>query len=281
MRYSMSQVPNLTMNDGHRIPQLGFGIWQVPNDIAAEAVENALRVGYRLIDGAYLYMNEEGLGEGLRASGVPREDVFVTTKVWNNEHGRDKARASVERSLKTIGVDQLDLVLIHWPVPDQDLFVETWEAFIKMREEGLMRSIGVSNFNADHLDRIIEASGVVPALNQIEVNPELQQPRMRAANASSGVVTQAWTPLGNARSFAAKPITEAAARTGKSPAQVILRWHIQLGHAVISRSVKPARQVENLDIFDFELTDAEMAAIATLDVGERTGPDPSVFKFMS
>lgn len=276
----MSEMPRLPFSDGNSIPQLGFGIWQVPQEIAADAVESALLTGYRLIDGAYLYMNEAGLGEGLRRSGVPREDVFITTKVWNNEQGRDKARASVERSLRTIGIDQLDLVLIHWPVPSQDLYAETWRAFIEMRDEGLVRSIGVSNFNADHLDRLIAETGEAPVLNQIELNPKLQQPEMRAANARLGIVTQAWTPLGNKRSFEAEPIARAAARTGKSPAQVILRWHIQLGNAVIPRSVNPQRQAENLDVFDFDLTDEEMAAIGTLDVGLRTGPDPSVFKMM-
>lgn len=276
----MTDTPRIPLHDGNSIPQLGFGIWQVPQEIAGEAVRSALDTGYRMIDGAYLYMNEAGLGEGLRASGVARDDVFITTKVWNNEQGRTKARASVERSLKTIGVDQLDLVLIHWPVPSQDLYLETWRAFIEMRDEGLMRSIGVSNFNADHLERIIGETGEVPVINQIELNPELQQPEMRAVHAKHGIVTQAWTPLGNGRSFEAAPITEAAARTGKSPAQVILRWHIQLGNAVIPRSVKAARQAENLDVFDFSLTNEEMTAIATLDVGLRTGPDPSVFKML-
>ncbi len=277
----MTDIPTLTMADGHSIPQFGFGLWQVAEDEAADAVAGALALGYPLIDGAYLYLNEAGLGEGLRRSGVARDEVFITTKVWNNEQGRDKARASVMRSLETIGVDRLDLVLIHWPVPDQDLYLETWEAFIEMRDEGLMRSIGVSNFNADHLDRIIDATGVVPVLNQIELNPELQQPRMRRVNAARGIVTQAWTPLGNGRSFEKAPLAEAAKRHGKSPAQVVLRWQLQLGNAVISRSVNPGRQAENIDVFDFELSDDEMAAIATLDVGLRTGPDPSVFKFMS
>ncbi|NNF24338.1 MAG: aldo/keto reductase [Rhodobacteraceae bacterium] len=276
----MTDIPRLAFHDGHSIPQLGFGIWQVPSDIATDVVQSALETGYRLIDGAYLYNNEEGLGEGLRRSGVPREEVFITTKVWNNEQGRDKARASVERSLKSIGVDQLDLVLIHWPVPAQDLYVETWKAFIEMRDEGLMRSIGVSNFNADHLERIIMEAGEVPVLNQIELNPELQQPDMRAANAKHGIVTQSWTPLGNGRSFEAKPILAAAARTGKSPAQVILRWHLQLGNAVIPRSTKRTRQAENIDVFGFNLTADEMDGIAGLDVGLRTGPDPSVFKMM-
>ena len=275
-----TDIPNVTFHDGHTMPQLGFGIWQVDPKIAAEVVESALRTGYRLIDGAYLYLNEEGLGAGLRASGVPRDEVFITTKVWNYDHGAAKARASVERSLKTIGVEQLDLVLIHWPVPDQDLYVETWEEFIKMRDEGLMRSIGTSNFNADHIDRIIEATGEVPVLNQIELNPELQQPKMRAYNTSKGIVTQAWTPLGNGRSFESEVIAGIARRTGKSPAQVVIRWHLQLGNAVIPRSIKPERQAENMDVFDFELTDDDMAAIATLDIGLRTGPDPSVFKIM-
>lgn len=276
----MTDIPRIPLNDGTSIPQLGFGIWQVPQGIAGETVRHALDIGYRMIDGAFIYGNEVGFGEGLRSSSVPREDVFITTKVWNNEHGRTKARASVERSLKAIGVDQLDLVLIHWPVPSQDLYLETWQAFIEMRNEGLMRSIGVSNFNADHLERIIGETGEVPVLNQIEVNPELQQPEMQAVHAAHGIVTQAWTPLGNGRSFDAEPILKAAKRAGKSPAQVILRWHIQEGRAVIPRSVNPGRQTQNLDVFDFNLTDAEMSAIATRDVGLRTGPDPSVFKML-
>lgn len=274
--YQVVKTPHLRFHDGNSIPQLGFGIWQVPADETAAAVCSALEQGYRMIDGAYIYMNEAGLGEGLRRSGVARDDVFITTKVWNDEQGRDKARASVERSLEAIGVDQLDLVLIHWPVPRQDLYVETWEAFIEMRDKGLMRSIGVSNFNPDHLERIIAETGEVPVLNQIELNPELQQPNLRAVNARHGIVTQAWTPLGNGRSFGADPIAAAAARTGKSPAQIIIRWHIQLGNAVIPRSVNPNRQMENIDVFDFELTAGEMEAIGSLDAGMRTGSDPAI-----
>ena len=276
----MSKMNSIPLHDGHSIPQLGFGIWQIPQDKTAAAIESAIGAGYRLIDGAFIYGNEAGQGEGLKSSGVPRDEIFVTTKVWNNSQGRDKARASVERSLNSIGVDQLDLVLIHWPVPSQDLYVETWKALIEMRTEGLVRSVGVSNFNADHLARIIEETGEAPVLNQIEINPQLQQPELRAACEAYGIVAQAWTPLGNGRSFEAKPIQAAAQRTGKSPAQITLRWHIQLGHAVIARSVNPARQAENLDVFDFALTEDEMKAIATLDVGLRTGPDPSVFKLM-
>lgn len=276
----MTDIPRLTFHDGRSMPQLGFGIWEVPPEITAGVVERALLTGYRLIDGAYLYHNEAGMGEGLRRSGIAREEVFLTTKVWNDDHGRARTRASVERSLGTIGVDQMDLVLIHWPVPSQDLYVETWQALIELRDEGLTRSVGVSNFNADHLERIIATTGEAPVVNQIELNLELQQPEMRAVNAAHGIVTQAWTPLGNGRSFDAGPVTAAARRTGRSPAQVIIRWHLQMGHAVIPRSINPERQAQNLDVFDFALTEAEMAAIATLDVGLRTGPDPSVFKVM-
>jgi 2,5-diketo-D-gluconate reductase A len=276
----MTGSTNIAFHDGHSIPQLGFGIWQIPQNETAAAVESALKTGYRLIDGAFIYGNEAGLGEGLRNSDVARNDVFVTTKVWNNSQGREKARASVERSLNSIGVDQLDLVLIHWPVPSQNLYIETWKALIEMRNEGLMRSIGVSNFNADHLTRIIGETGEAPVLNQIEINPQLQQPELRAFCAGHKIVPQAWTPLGNGKSFEADPIKAAAARTGKSPAQIVLRWHIQLGHAAIARSVNPDRQAENLDVFDFSLTDDEMKAIAGLDVGLRNGPDPSVFKMM-
>lgn len=274
----MTDQKNIAFHDGHAIPQLGFGIWQIPQDETAAAVASAIKTGYRLIDGAFIYGNEAGLGEGLRSSGVAREKIFVTTKIWNRDQGRDKARVSVERSLKSIGVDQLDLVLIHWPVPSQDLYVETWKAMIEMRNEGLMRSIGVSNFNADHLARLIGETGETPVLNQIEINPLLQQPDLRAVCDSHKIVAQAWTPLGNGRSFEAEPIKAAAARTGKSPAQIILRWHMQLGHAAIARSVNPGRQAENLDVFNFTLTDDEMKAIEGLDVGLRNGPDPSVFK---
>jgi 2,5-diketo-D-gluconate reductase A len=276
----MSDIDAIRFRDGNSMPRIGFGIWQIPPDETADVVRMAIDTGYRLIDGAYIYGNEAGLGEGLRRSGRPREEIFVTSKVWNHEHGKEKSRAAVERSLKTIGVNQLDLALIHWPVPSQNLYVETWKSLIQMRNDGLVRSIGVSNFNSDHLDRIISETGEIPVLNQIEVNPALQQPDLRAKNASHQIITQAWTPLGNAVAFDAEPIMSAAARTGKSPAQVILRWLLQLGLAVITRSVRPNRQAQNLDLFDFTLTDNEMTEISTLDTGLRTGPDPSVFKLM-
>lgn len=276
----MNTIPNLTMADGRKLPQIGFGLWQIQAGGEADVVRHALQAGYPLLDGAYRYMNEKAMGEGLRASGVPREEVFITTKIWNNEQGKAAARRSVERSLRHIGVEQLDLCLIHWPVPTQDLYVETWAELIAMRDEGLTASIGVSNFNEDHLDRLIAETGEAPVVNQIEIHPQLQQPEMRAINAQRGIVTQAWTPLGNGISFNAPPVVDVAKRTGKSPAQVILRWHLQLGHAFLPRSSNPERQAQNLDIFDFELTEAEMQAMTTLDVGLRTGPDPSVFKMM-
>lgn len=267
----------LRLNDGHMIPQLGLGIWQVPEATTAATVAAALRMGYRLIDGAAIYGNEAGLGEGLRDSGVPRDEVFVTTKVWNDDQGHDATLRAVEASLKRLGMDRVDLCLIHWPVPARNLFVDTWRALIRLKEDGRVRSIGVSNFMGDHLERIIGETGTLPVVNQIELNPRLQQADLRDLHDRLGVVTQSWTPLGQGRSFAAGPVREAAARTGKSPAQVILRWHVQIGAAVIPRSTRMAGLAENLDIFDFTLTAEEMAAFSTLDEGRRGGPDPMVF----
>lgn len=268
---------DLPMNDGRSIPQLGFGLWQVPADQTARVVREGLAAGYRLIDGAAIYGNEEGLGEGLRSTDVPRGQIFVTTKVWNDRHGRDAARRAADESLKRIGTDYLDCLLIHWPCPDQDRYVETWQALIELRDEGRVRSIGVSNFMAPHLERIIGETGVTPVLNQIELHPRLTQVELRALHARLGIVTQSWTPLGQGRAFAAPAVQAAAARTGKTPAQVILRWHVQLGCSVIPRSTRAEGLAENLLLQDFELTGGEMEAIALLDAGERTGPDPLLF----
>lgn len=274
----MTDIPLIDLKDGNKIPQIGFGIWKVPQDNAADVVANAIRTGYRLIDGAFIYGNEQGLGEGVRRAEIPREDIFITTKIWNADQGMDKARTAVDRSLKTIGIDQLDMMLIHWPVPSEDLYVETWKAMIEMKKEGKIRSIGVSNFNADHLERLIGETGEPPVVNQIEVNPTLQQPDMRLANAQYGIVTEAWTPLGQGKSFEADPIRTIAEHLGKTPAQIVLRWHIQLGNVVIPRSENPERQKQNMQVFDFTLSDEEMASITSLDIGLRCGPDPSVFK---
>jgi len=275
----MTDIPHLTLNDGHTIPQLGTGVWQIPDAETGAVVASAIEKGFRLIDAAFIYGNEAGVGEGLRRAGQPRAALFITTKIWNADQGRDKARASVARSLETMGLDYLDLVLIHWPCPTKDMYVETWEAMIEMRAEGLMRSIGVSNFNADHLDRVIAETGVTPALNQIEVNPKMANTALRAANAARGVLTQGWTPLGESKNFDFPQIADIARRVGKSPAQVVLRWHMQLGHSTVPRAANPEHQAENLDIFDFELTDADMAAIATLDWNARCGPDPLFFEW--
>jgi 2,5-diketo-D-gluconate reductase A len=267
----------LRLNDGHSIPQLGLGIWQVPEGITAQTVASALQLGYRLVDGAAIYGNEEGQGAGVRDSGIPRDEVFVTTKVWNSDQGYDSTLRAVDASLKRLGMDRVDLCLIHWPTPSRDRYLDTWRALIRARDEGKVRSIGVSNFMAPHLERLVGETGVVPVLNQIELNPRLQQAELRALHDRMGIVTQSWTPLGQGASFTAAPVQVAARRTGKSPAQVIIRWHVQLGLSVIPHSTRKDGLAENLDVFDFTLTPEEMAAIATLDAGVRCGPDPMTF----
>jgi len=267
----------LRLNDGHLIPQLGLGIWQVPAETTATTVATALGLGYRLVDGAAIYGNEMGQGAGIRQSGLPRDEVFVTTKVWNDDQGHDATLRAVEASLTRLGMDRVDLCLIHWPCPAQDRYIDTWRALVRLRDEGRTRSIGVSNFMPAHLERLVDETGVIPVLNQIELNLRLQQADLRALHDRMGIVTQSWTPLGQGHSFTAAPVQAAAARTGKSPAQVILRWHVQLGASVIPRSTREAGQAENLNVFDFILTDAEMAAMATLDEGQRCGPDPMTF----
>ncbi len=269
--------PDLTLNSGHRMPQVGFGLWQVPRVETARVVADALQLGYRLIDGAAIYGNEAGLGEGLRRSGLPRAQVFVTTKVWNDRQGYDSTLRAVEESLDRIGIDALDLCLIHWPVPAKALQADTWRALIRLRDEGRVRSIGVSNFRAEDLDLIIAETGITPAVNQIELHPRLQQTALRARHERLGIVTQSWTPLGRSKSFDDPAVAAMAARLSRSPAQVILRWHLQLGCSVIPRSVRKERLAENLDLFGFSLTPEDMAAMARLDKGERTGPDPATF----
>lgn len=273
----MHTDPVLTLNDGNRMPQLGFGLWQVPADQTARVVAEGLDAGYRLIDGAAIYGNEQGQGAGVRSSDIPRDQLFVTTKVWNSEQGFDRTLRAAESSLERLGLPSVDLLLIHWPCADKGLFVDTWRALIRLREEGKTRSIGVSNFMPDDLARIIGETGVVPVLNQIELNPRLQQAGLRELHARHAIITQSWTPLGQGRSFEAAPVQAVARRTGKSPAQVILRWHLQLGCSVIPRSTRRAGLLENRALFDFALTDDEMAAFATLETGERCGPDPRRF----
>lgn len=271
--------PMMTLNDGRTMPQLGTGIWQIEDAKTPEVVAEALRVGYRLIDGAAAYKNEAGMGRGIRNSDVVRDQIFVTSKLWNDAQGHDAALRAFDATMERSGLDYLDLYLIHWPLPAMDAYVDSWKALIRLRDEGRVRSIGVANFHEPHLRRLIDETGVAPALNQIELHPSLTQERMRAVNKQLGIVTQSWTPLGRGDSFDAPAIRDAAARTGRTVAQVILRWHIQHGLSVIPKSEKPERLAENFDVLDFTLTPEEMSAIDALDRGHRTGPDPDTFDY--
>lgn len=268
--------PMLTLNDGNRMPVLGAGIWQVPDAETPRAVRDALEVGYRLIDGAAAYQNETGLGEGIRNAGLAREDIFVTSKLWNAHHGYDNALKGFEGSMARLGLDYLDLYLIHWPLPDHDQYVETWKALIRLRDEGRIRSIGVANFHEEHLRRLVGETGVAPALNQIELHPTLAQSHMRAVNAGLQIVTQSWTPLGRG-DFDLPEVRQIADRHGRSPAQIVLRWHMQHGLSVIPKSSRKDRLAENFDILTFTLDDADMAALDGLDRNHRTGPHPDRF----
>lgn len=273
----MPMIPNLKFHDGREMPQFGLGIWQVPADTTAEVVKDALDLGYRMIDGAAAYRNEEGLGTGIRQSGLDRDELFVTTKVWNHGKGYDETRQSVAESLSRTTLDRFDLILLHWPFQDTESYVAAWKGLIDAQAKGQVTSIGVSNFHEAHLDRLIQETGVIPVLNQIEVNPKLQQSEMRKVNAAREIVTQSWSPLGSGRSFDEEIVQQIAERVGKSAPQVILRWHIQLNNAVISRSENKQHLAANMDIFDFELSKSEMDAMSQLQTGERTGPDPETF----
>lgn len=268
--------PMLTFNDGHRMPQVGAGIWQVPQTETAQVVRDALSIGYRLIDGAMAYENEKQLGEALRDTDVPRGEIFVTTKLWNSDHGFDAALKGFDGSMKRLGLDYLDLYLIHWPVPSAKLYVESWKALVRLREEGRVRSIGTANFHEAHLDRLIAETGVTPALNQIELHPTLAQAGMRAVDAKRGIVTQSWSPLGRG-DFELPEVQAIANRLGVTPAQVVLRWHIQHGLSVIPKSTRKARLAENFGALQIELAAADMAVLDGLDRGHRTGPDPDTF----
>jgi 2,5-diketo-D-gluconate reductase A len=272
----MTAVPSLTMNDGMTIPQLGFGVFQIPQDETEEAVTTALETGYRLIDTAQGYQNEEGVGAAVAKSDLPRDELFITTKLTNSEQGYDSTLRAFDDSMKKLGLDVLDLFLIHWPLPMFDQYVDTWRAFEKLQADGRIRSIGVSNFEIEHFERLAQECSVVPAVNQIELHPEFSQPELRSYHAEHGILTEAWGPIGQSKGLL-PVITEVAEAKDRTPAQVVLRWHIQLGNVVIPKSVTPARIRENLDVFDFELTDTEMGRIADLDCGRRLGPDPRTF----
>jgi diketogulonate reductase-like aldo/keto reductase len=269
-------VPTVTLNNGVEIPQLGFGVFQVPDAETTAAVSAALEAGYRSIDTAAIYGNEAGVGAALASSGIAREDLFVTTKLWNADQGYDATLRAFDASLAKLGLDHVDLYLIHWPTPARDLYRETWQAIEKLAADGRIRAAGVSNFQPAHLRRLLEGSALVPAVNQIELHPGLQQRELRSLHAELGIATEAWSPLAQGAVLGEPALTKIAERHGKSPAQVVLRWHLQLGNVVIPKSVTPARIRENLDVFDFVLDDEEMSAIATLDRGLRTGPDPDI-----
>jgi 2,5-diketo-D-gluconate reductase A len=274
----LPQSHEITFNDGHAIPQLGFGVWQTAPEETADAVAAALAAGYRSIDTAAAYRNEAGVGEGLKRSGLDRDDVFVTTKLWNDFHGFDTTLRAFEGSLRRLGLERLDLYLIHWPAPKQGRYLESWRAMIRLREEGRVSSIGVSNFGPEHLDRLIGETGVAPALNQIELHPAFQQAPMREADAKRGVITESWSPLGREGVLDHPTILEIARKHGKTPAQVVIRWHLALGLVVIPKSVTPSRIVENFDVWGFELDAADMAAIGAMDDPKgRRGPDPAAF----
>jgi 2,5-diketo-D-gluconate reductase A len=270
-------VPSLTLHDGVEIPQLGFGVFQVPPEDTQRVVEEALAAGYRHIDTAAAYRNEKGVGAGIAASGIPREEVFVTTKLWNEQQGFDSTLATFEKSLGRLGMEYVDLYLIHWPVPTEDRFVETWKAFERIREQGGARTIGVSNFRIEDLERLERETDTLPTVNQVELHPRFQQRELRAWHEEHGIATEAWSPLGQGALLGEPPVVETAERHGRTPAQVIIRWHLQLGNVVIPKSVTPERIRENIAVFDFELGDEEMASIEAIDTGGRFGPDPATF----
>lgn len=271
----MTQQPSVTLNDGAVMPQFGLGVWQTPDDEAPEVVRTAIDAGYRLVDTAAIYGNEHGVGEGLKGA----EGVYLTTKLWNDRHGLDPALRAFAESEKRLG-RRIDLYLIHWPRPDLGRYVDAWKALVRLKQEGKVGSIGVSNFNADHLERIIGETGVVPAVNQIELHPRFQQRALREAHARHGVVTESWSPLGRGQLLDDPTIGAIAKKHGKTAAQVVIRWHLDNGLVVIPKSANPGRIRENIAVFDFRLDEEDLNAMAGLDRADgRTGPDPMTARF--
>ena len=272
-----TSVPAVTLHDGVEIPQLGFGVFQVRPEDTQEAVEEALEVGYRHIDTAAAYRNERGVGAAIAASGIPREEIFVTTKLWNSNQGYEPTLGAFRKSLNRLGLDHVDLYLIHWPVPTEGRALDTWRAFERVHDEGRSRTIGVSNFRIEDLEQLQQTAFIQPTVNQIELHPHFPQAELRDWHAEHGIATESWSPLAQGDLLVNETIASVAARHNRTPAQVILRWHLQLGNVVIPKSVTPARIRENFELFDFELSEEDVTEIAALDVGQRIGPDPATF----
>ncbi|MEU1429382.1 aldo/keto reductase [Nocardia sp. NPDC005746] len=276
-RFEASDIPAIVLSDGQVMPKLGFGVYKVNGDDGVGAITKALELGYRSLDTAAFYGNEEEVGRAVRESGLPRDEVFVATKLWNADHGYDATLRAVDASAERLGLDAIDLFLIHWPVPSADLYVDTFRALQALKRQGRIVSIGVSNFTRAHLERVMAETGEVPAINQVELHPYYAQSELRAFHAAHGIVTEAWSPLGRGAEFNDSVIIALADKLGRTPAQIILRWHMQLGNVAIPKSNTPSRMAENLAIFDFELTGREMTQIAGLDKGARQGGDPDLF----
>lgn len=272
-------VPTILLADGATMPQLGLGTWQIDDAEVADVVISAAQAGYRAFDTARVYRNERGVGRGLRGCGIERDRLHVTTKVWNDDQGYEETLAACDRSLERLGLDYVDLYLIHWPAPTKDRYVDTWRALVELKRSGRTRSIGVSNFLREHLERCIDATGVVPAVNQIELHPHLQQAELRQLHEQLGIVTQAYSPLGQGALLDDPVLTQIARERGRTTAQVALRWSIQLGNVVIPKSSNPSRIAQNIDLFDFELSEDEMAQIRALDRSARVGWDPLTAPF--
>jgi 2,5-diketo-D-gluconate reductase A len=277
MSTTSSRVPTVTLSDGEQIPQLGFGTFQVPPAETADVATRALLAGYRHIDTAAGYDNEAGVGQAVHAAGLARDDVYITTKCANDDHGFEPAKRALHASLKRLEMDHVDLYLIHWPVPSADRYVETWQALVELQRDGLTRSIGVSNFQPTHLERIIAETGVAPVINQVELHPYFQQVGLRREHADLGIVTEAWSPLAQGKVLDDPALIAIAEAHSVTTGQVTIRWHLQLGNVVIPKSVTQERIEQNLDVFGFTLSAAEMGAITELDAGDRTGPDPDTF----
>ena len=279
---SNTSVPSVALNDGHSIPTIGLGVWQTPAGETERAVSAALDAGYRHVDTAAAYGNEAEVGHALAraaSAGLARDDVYVVTKLWNADQGYDTTLRAFDLSMEKLGLDYLDLYLVHWPLPEVNAFVDTFKAFAHLRDEGRIRSIGVSNFQPEHLSTLVEATGIVPAVNQIELHPLLPQQELRELHATLGIATEAWSPLGQGSLLENATVVAIAEARRKTPAQVLIRWHVQLGNIVIPKSVNPDRIASNFDVFDFELDESDMASIASLEDGTRLGPDPRTFNF--